>query len=66
MKEILQWRVGEGRWTRRLSEIFAGVQVRGSESWVGCAFATQSHNACWGPRWPLWLGDGRAASVASC
>ena len=45
MKEILQWRVGEGRQTRRLSEVFAGVQVSGLESWVGCAFATQSHSA---------------------
>lgn len=65
MKETLQWRVGERGWTRRLSEVSAGVQMRGLESWAGCAFATQSHNAGWGPGWPLWLGNGKAASVAS-
>lgn len=39
--------------------------MRGLESWAGCAFATWSHNALWGLRWPLWLGNERVASVAS-
>ena len=54
VKETLQWRSkernftkagGGGRRTRRLSESFAGVQVRGLESWAGCTFAMQSHSA---------------------
>lgn len=45
MKEILQWRMRERGWTRRLSEVFAGVQMRGLESWAGYAFTTQSHDA---------------------
>lgn len=40
--------MGQGRWPRRPSEASAVVQVRGLESWAGCALATQSHNTWWG------------------
>lgn len=44
MKETLQWQGGRGM-AKEARGVFAGVQEEDLESWAGCAFATQSHNA---------------------